>query len=84
MQKTLPEVDPLNFLPHVKIPVLMLNGKNDSYFPVETSQKPMFKLLGVDDKDKKMIVYEGGHLVPKSEVAKESLYWFDKYLGTVK
>jgi len=84
MQKTSPEVDPLNFLPRVKLPVLMLNGKNDTFFPVETSQKPMFKFLGSDEKDKKMIVYEGGHLVPKADVAKESLYWFDKYLGPVK
>ena len=84
MQKTFPEVDPLNFLPRVQIPVLMLNGKNDTFFPVETSQKPMFKLLGTPEKDKKMILYEGGHLVPRSELIKESLAWFDKYLGAVK
>jgi hypothetical protein len=84
MQETFPEVDPFNFLPRVKIPVLMLNGKNDTYFPVETSQKPMFKLLGTDEKDKKMLVYAGGHLVPRSELMKESLYWYDKYLGIVK
>lgn len=35
--RPLPEVDPLNFVPHVSIPVLMLNGKLDPYFPVETS-----------------------------------------------
>jgi len=27
---------------------------------------------------------DGGHLVPKSELIKESLAWFDKYLGAVK
>lgn len=84
MQKTFPEVDPLNFFPRVKIPVLMLNGKNDTFFPVETSQKPMFKSFGTPEKDKKLIIYEGGHLVPKSELMKESLSWFDKYLGPVK
>jgi predicted alpha/beta-fold hydrolase len=84
MQKTFPEVDPLNFLPRVQIPVLMLNGKNDTFFPFETSQKPMFKLLGTDEKNKMMITYEGGHLVPRSELVKQSLFWFDKYLGTVK
>jgi len=84
MQKTLPEVDPLNFFPRVKIPVLMLNGKNDTFFPLETSQKPMFRLIGTPDKDKKIILFEGGHLVPKSELMKESLSWYDKYLGPVK
>jgi eukaryotic-like serine/threonine-protein kinase len=84
MEKTFPEVDPFNFLPHVQIPVLMLNGKNDTFYPYETSQKPMFNLLGVSEKDKKMKVYEGGHLVPRSELMKESLFWFDKYLGAIK
>jgi hypothetical protein len=62
----------------------MLNGKNDPFFPLETSQKRMFNGLGTIEKDKKMIVYEGGHTVPRSELMKESLFWFDKYLGDVK
>jgi dienelactone hydrolase len=81
MTKTLPEVDVLNYVPRVKIPVLMLNGKNDTFYPLETSQKPMFDLLGTDVKDKSMKVYEGGHIVPRSELMKESINWFDKYLG---
>lgn len=44
--KALPEVDPLNFAPHVKVPVLMVNGRYDNGFPMETSQNPMFRLLG--------------------------------------
>jgi dienelactone hydrolase len=84
MQKTLPEADPLNFLPQVQIPVLMLNGKNDAAFPLETTQEPVFKLLGTPEKDKKRIIYPGGHLVPRSELMKETLFWFDKYLGEVK
>jgi eukaryotic-like serine/threonine-protein kinase len=84
MQKTYPEVDPINFFPRMKIPVLMMNGKNDTFFPIETSQKPMFNLLGTPEKDKKIKVYEGGHLVPKSDLMKESLAFMDKYLGEVK
>ena len=84
MENSLPEVDVFNFLLRVKIPVLMLNGKNDTFFPLETSQKPLFNSLGTEEKDKKMIVYEGGHLVPRSELIKETLFWFDKYLGPVK
>lgn len=84
MGKTMPEVDPINFLPRVKIPVLMLNGKNDTFFPIETSQKPMFRLLGTKAADKKMISYEGGHIVPQLELMREAPAWFDKYLGQVK
>jgi eukaryotic-like serine/threonine-protein kinase len=84
MNKALPEVDQLNFLPRVYQPVIMLNGKHDMFFPVETSQKPMFDLLGTAPKDKKSIIYEAGHVVPRNELIKESLLWFDKYLGPVK
>jgi pimeloyl-ACP methyl ester carboxylesterase len=84
MNKALPEVDQLNFLPRVYQPVLMLNGKHDMFFPLETSQKPMFSLLGTAPKDKKFIVYEAGHLVPRTDLIKESLNWFDHYLGPVK
>jgi dienelactone hydrolase len=83
MNKSLPEVDQLNFLPRVRQPVLMLNGKHDMFFPVETSQKPMFNLLGTPANDKKIIVYDAGHLVPRTDLMKESLSWYDHYLGPV-
>lgn len=83
MNPSLPEVDQLNFLPRVKQPVLMLNGKHDLFFPVETAQKPMFNLLGTPAKDKKINIYDAGHLVPRTELIRESLNWYDKYLGTV-
>jgi dienelactone hydrolase len=81
MNKSLPEVDQLNFLPRVKQPVLMLNGKHDMFFPVETSQKPMFRFLGTDPAHKKILIYDAGHLVPRQELIKETLSWFDRYLG---
>jgi dienelactone hydrolase len=84
MHKAFPEVDQINFLPHFYQPVLMLNGKYDMDFPVETSQMPMFNLLGTPSKDKKIIIYDTGHLVPRTDLIKETLAWYDKYLGPVK
>ena len=84
MTKALPEADQINFLPRVYQPVLMLNGKYDMYFPVETGQKPMYNLLGTPAKDKKMLIYDTGHLVPRTDFIKETLAWYDKYLGPVK
>jgi len=84
MERSRPEADPLNFLPRVKIPVIMLNGKFDHYFPVETSQKPFFRLLGTPPDQKRYVVYEGGHFVPRTQLIVESLAWLDKYLGLVK
>lgn len=84
MLKSLPEADQINYLPRIKQPVLMLNGKYDMFVPVETAQKPMFNFLGTEKENKKMITYPTGHLVPKIEFVKETLQWFDKYLGPVK
>jgi dienelactone hydrolase len=82
MQKTFPEIDPINFLPRLTAPLLLLDGENDTFFPVETSQKPFFALVG--SKVKEMKTYPGGHFVPLNELIKESLNWYDKYLGKVK
>jgi eukaryotic-like serine/threonine-protein kinase len=81
MEPALPEVDQINYLPRISQPVLMLNGEYDNYFPVETAQKPLYRLLGTPLADKKMIVYQSGHLVPRVEFMKETLAWLDKYLG---
>jgi serine/threonine protein kinase len=84
LQERLPEVDQLNFAPHVKAPVLMLNGRYDFLWPPRISQEPMFRLLGTPTEHKRRVVYDTGHDVPRPEMIKESLNWLDKYLGSVK
>jgi dienelactone hydrolase len=83
-QRALPEADPINFLPRVTMPVLMLNGQYDHYFPVETAQRPMFRLLGTPPDRKRQVIAEGGHFVPRTQVVKETLDWLDRYLGVVR
>ncbi|MBZ5499614.1 MAG: protein kinase [Acidobacteriia bacterium] len=83
-ERSLPEVDPLHYLRRIKIPVLMLTGKYDFFFPYETSQVPFYQLLGTPKENKKLIVHEGSHVVPRTELVKETLAWLDHYLGTVK
>jgi eukaryotic-like serine/threonine-protein kinase len=84
MERARPEADAFNFLPRVKSPVIMLNGRHDFFFPLETSQIPFFEALGTAAADKRHLIYEGGHDVPRTELIKESLGWFDKYLGPVR
>jgi cephalosporin-C deacetylase-like acetyl esterase len=84
LQKPLPEVDQLNFAPHVKAPVLMLCGRFDFIFPVGTSQEPMFRLLGTPKEQKRRVLYETGHDIPRAQMIKETLDWLDRYLGPVK
>lgn len=78
-----PEVDPLNFAPRARAPVLMLNGRHDFQMPAETRQKPLFQLLGAPEKQKRYVTFETGHFPPPQDTMREALDWFDKYLGPV-
>jgi eukaryotic-like serine/threonine-protein kinase len=82
--KTLPEVDPINFASHVRVPVLMVNGRYDFFYPTETSQNPLFQSFGTPPKDKRHIVFEAGHVPPNELMIKEVLDWLDRYQGTVR
>ncbi|HEY6061890.1 MAG TPA: hypothetical protein VIV10_14960, partial [Gemmatimonadales bacterium] len=70
-------------LPRITIPVLMLNGRYDHFFPVQTSQDPMFRLLGTPPARKRHVLYDGGHFVPRTILFSEVLEWLDHYLGPV-
>jgi len=80
-QHSLPEVDVINFITHVKQPVLMLNGRYDFFFPVDSTQEPFYQLLGSKKDQKKHLIYETSHNIPRNELIKESLSWLDQYLG---
>ncbi len=84
MERPRPEVDPFNFLPRITVPVLMLNAKYDHFFPTETAQKPFLDHLGTPAAEKRRVVYEGGHILPRADIIRESLDWLDKYLGPVR
>jgi dienelactone hydrolase len=78
-----PEIEPMNYTPHVTVPVLMVNGREDFDLPYASAQLPMFQMLG--SAQKKHAVFEGGHIPAKpQEPIKEMLDWFDRYLGPVK
>ncbi|MEX2049485.1 MAG: dienelactone hydrolase family protein [Gemmatimonadota bacterium] len=77
----LPEVDPFNFLPRVRTPVLMINGEHDIVFPYETSQRPMFDRLGTPPENKRLHLTPAAHMVLLDELITQTLGWFDQYLG---
>jgi len=71
--------------PHVKVPVLMLNGKQDYAYLVETHQRPLFDLLGTSPEDKRHILYNAGHApLPRTEAIRDILEWLDRYQGQAK
>ncbi len=78
-----PETQPANFAPHVTVPVLLVNGKDDFGVP-PAAQRRFFDILGTPPDRKKHVALEGGH-VPQDirGLFREVLDWLDKYLGPV-
>jgi dipeptidyl aminopeptidase/acylaminoacyl peptidase len=85
MQRS-PEIDDFNYTSRVKTPVLMINGRYDFVFPLETSAAQMFKRLGTPDDRKQLVLIESGHDVSsvRGIMMRETLDWFDRYLGPAK
>ncbi len=81
--ETLPEADAVHYAPRVRVPTLMLNGSHDWAYPVETTQLPMFELLGTPAEHKRHVLFESYHTVPRNGGIKEILDWLDRYLGPV-
>ena len=81
--RTFPEVDPFNFASRVTVPVLMVNGRYDFFFPLETSQQPLLELLATSGRDKRHVVLNAGHAPPVTPTVTEMLRWMDRYLGAV-
>jgi pimeloyl-ACP methyl ester carboxylesterase len=79
----LPEIDPFNYITRVTMPILVLNGRDDFIFPLETSQKPYFLFLGTPNEHKRHALIDAGHVPPRMSIIKEILDWLDEYLGPV-
>jgi dienelactone hydrolase len=79
-----PEMHFVNFVPRIRIPTLLLYGRNDVGYPVDTFQVPLFRLLGSPPEHKRHEILEGGHTPARQqEVIRKVLDWFDTYLGPV-
>jgi dienelactone hydrolase len=80
-----PDVDPVNFVPQLKIPTLMVTGRYDFTFPYETSQLPMFRLLGAPPDKKRHTVFATAHdvTIMRNDLIREILDWMDRFLGRV-
>ena len=79
LQRPMAEVDQIHFASRVTIPTLMLSGRHDFYFPVESSQKPMFEAFATPRDQKRYQTYEGGHGIPQVSLIREALDWLDRF-----
>jgi pimeloyl-ACP methyl ester carboxylesterase len=78
------EARSVNFLPRIRVPTLMINGRKDFFFPLGTAQEPMFRLLGAPPEHKRHRLFDSGHIpLEWQEVTREIHDWLDRYLGRV-
>jgi dienelactone hydrolase len=78
-------LDQVDFAPRITKPVLMINGRYDAAFPVESSQDPLFRMIGTPAADKRHVYFDTPHDVRqrRPDLIREVLGWFDTYLGRV-
>jgi tRNA A-37 threonylcarbamoyl transferase component Bud32/dienelactone hydrolase len=82
LSRRLAERSQFNLTPRIKVPVLMLSGKYDFIFPLETHTKPLFRLFGTPDKDKHLKIYDTGHAIwDTNEWKRDALDFLDQYFG---
>jgi hypothetical protein len=77
--------DQADFATRLKKPVMMVNGRFDSVFSVDTAQDPLFKMFGTPPADKRHVEFDTAHDVTerRAELIQNVLAWLDKYLGRV-
>jgi serine/threonine protein kinase/dienelactone hydrolase len=78
--------DQADFAPRLKKPVLMVNGRYDYVFSLDSAQIPLFQMLGTPASDKSHVVLDSPHDVNerRPELIRTVLDWLDKYLGRVE
>jgi TolB-like protein/formylglycine-generating enzyme required for sulfatase activity/dienelactone hydrolase len=70
-----------NYLPRVRQPVLMLNGRWDIDVN-QASQEAMLRLLGTPPDRKQRVLFDVGHgWLPQQQFVRATLDWYDRYLG---
>lgn len=81
-----PEIQPFNYAPRVKAPVLMMNGRHDPIFPYETAQLPLFRLFGTLAESKRHLTYPAGHSTYgwRDHLDRELHDWLDVQFGPVE
>ncbi|KAA9134099.1 SUMF1/EgtB/PvdO family nonheme iron enzyme [Marinihelvus fidelis] len=81
----LPEVQLQDYLPRIRIPVLVINGRDDFTFPLASSQEPFFDMLGAAPGKKVHLLRDWGHIPPYDrELVQAQLDWVDRWLGPAR
>jgi pimeloyl-ACP methyl ester carboxylesterase len=77
---TLPEASNINFAPYIRVPKLIVNGREDEEHPWRTRAQPLWNLLS---EPKELALFDGVGHVPPDEMRIPAIRDFlDRHLGT--
>ncbi|NKI36135.1 SUMF1/EgtB/PvdO family nonheme iron enzyme [Wenzhouxiangella sp. XN79A] len=77
-----PEIQQVDYLARVTLPLLLVTGRNDLTMSYEESQRPFFERLATPGPDKQHVALDSGHLPPGyTELSRHLLEWIDRWFG---
>jgi formylglycine-generating enzyme required for sulfatase activity/DNA-binding winged helix-turn-helix (wHTH) protein len=74
-----PEVNPLHFFPHVRVPKLVIHGRYDDGHP-EANGRRLFALMS---QPKRFVTFDGGHIAPPEITVPLVNPFLDQTLGPI-
>jgi DNA-binding winged helix-turn-helix (wHTH) protein/dienelactone hydrolase len=78
-------VNPNTYWPHVTTPLLSLQGRYDISAFMVNGEQLLIDRIATPDVAKRVITYEASHWpLPQHRVRRDTLDWFDQYLGEVE
>jgi formylglycine-generating enzyme required for sulfatase activity len=78
--KTVPEASPVNFVPYIRPPKLLLNARYDEAISWKTEGEPLYRLLR---EPKELFLVDDGHFAPLEKWVPRAREFFDRQLGPV-
>ena len=79
-----PQNDPNVYWARVTQPTLIINGRYDPLRPQHFVLQPLIDLLATPPELKKSLLYDSSHWpLPRFQLMRDSLDWFDRHLGPV-
>lgn len=79
-----PNPDALNYAAHITTPLLLLSGRHDFVYPLESAARPLFERIGTPADRKRHVVFDAGHMMfPRGPMTQEILGWLNHYLRPI-
>lgn len=78
--QVLPEISPVNLVPYMRAPKLILHGRYDEGCRLKSQAEPLHKLLR---EPKRLMLYEGGHILSQEFTVPAINNWLDEVMGPV-